>query len=80
MTAAIISLLAGLLGLGTWWVKRRAAKRDNPLEQHRQRYDKVDQDIITGSAAQNGAHLHADLDELERLERLRHTKGQGDQR
>lgn len=73
MTAAVLTILAALAGLLVWWVRRRSAQADDPLEQHRKRYAQIDEDIAGGDGAAAGAHAADDLDELDR--RLRHQNG-----
>src|ERR1051326_7907231 len=79
MIAAILALLAALVPLAVWWIKRRAAKTDDPLQQNRERYAQADADIARGDGVQAGVHGAADLDELDRLQTPK-RRGQGDQR
>ena len=74
MAASILAIIATLVGLGAWWWKRRAARQESPLDQNRERYRQIDDDIASGDAAQNAAHLASDLDECDRLLRERDRK------
>ncbi len=71
----IIALIAALVPLLVWWIKRRAQKKDDPLEQNRERYKQADADIARGDGVQAGIHGADDLDELDLLQRAK-----GDQR
>ena len=42
MTLAILGLLGALVPFGIWLWKRRAARQEDPREQHRQAYDQAD--------------------------------------
>jgi hypothetical protein len=64
-------LLTGIIGLLTlagtiWWALYQRDK--SPLEQNRDRYDEIDQDIAKGDSMAATAHADADLNELERLQ------------
>lgn len=71
MTAAILGIAASLIGLIVWWVKRSAAKADDPVQQNRDRYAQIDKDIEKKDSLGATAHATADLDELERLQNAR---------
>ena len=65
----ILALLAALVPLLIWWIKRAAEKRDDPIEQNRKRCAQADADIARGDGVAAGVNGAADLDELERLQR-----------
>ena len=67
MTAAILSLLAALIPFGIWLWKRRAAKRDDPIQQHRDACKEIQKPV----APVADTHLADELDELERLQRAK---------
>lgn len=78
MIETLLGLASGLVALLLWWLRRRAARRDNPLEQHRQRYENIDREMVRTPHQRPGAgrgSLADDLDELDRLQ-----KSQGDRR
>lgn len=75
MTLAILGIISALLPLLVWWIKRVAARRDDPISDHRKRYATIDQDIIKGASERASANASDDLDELERLERVQKSKG-----
>jgi hypothetical protein len=77
MTTAIISLATLLLGILFWFLKRRDAQTNDPLEQNRKRYEEIDRDIATQDSAAAALHSNSDLDELDRLQ---HAQTGGDQR
>lgn len=62
--AAAISIFLTLVYF-VW--KRVAAKKDDPLEQHRESYNEISKDLATRDSMRNSEHLHRDLDELDRL-------------
>lgn len=68
-TIAIVSLVTTVLGILFWWMKRSAAKKADPVEQNRNRYEKIDQQIASGDSDSITAGGGDDLDELERLQR-----------
>jgi hypothetical protein len=72
MTASILSLLAIGAAILWWWLQRQS----NPAQQNRERYQQIDLDIARKDSQGATAHSSLDLDELERLERLR-DKGPG---
>lgn len=67
-----LSLL--LLGGTVWWALYQ--RRQTPQQGNADRYEQIDQDIAEQDSEQATVHSTADLDELERLERLR-DKGAG---
>ena len=74
MTLAIIGLITAIAPFAVRWVYRRWARKDDPLEQHRVRYQQISRDIISQASERATVNATADLDELER--RVRH-KGVG---
>ncbi len=70
MTAAILTLLGTLAGFGVWLWKRHAAKQDNPLEQHRRKYEEIHHGPDRGP----DVCLSDELDELDRLQRAKGGK------
>lgn len=66
-TAAVGSAVAVVFGLIAWLLKKRAAAKADPVQQHRAKYEEIDQAIRSG---EDGGGLDADLLELER-ERMR---------
>ena len=77
MTTAIISLATLLLGILFWFLKRRDAQTNDPLEQNRKRYEEIDRDIATQDSSAAALHSNSDLDDLDRLQR---ATSSGDQR
>ena len=80
MTTAILTLLATLLGFAVWAIKRRAERKADPIEQHRERYEEIDREIAQGDGAGAAIKHWDDLDEIERLEKSqpnigRHANG-----
>jgi hypothetical protein len=69
MTTAILSLATLLFGILFWFLKRRDAQTNDPLEQNRKRYEEIDRDIATQDSAAAAVHSNSDLDELDRLHR-----------
>ena len=65
MTVAILGLLGALVPFALWLWKRRADRRDDPLEQHRQKYEQIEKPVRPVA----DLDLSDDLDELERLRR-----------
>lgn len=58
MTAAILTLLAGLASLALWWLQRRAARQADPQIQRTQADEQADQAV---------ARRAAGLDDVNRL-------------
>lgn len=73
MIAGIISLAGLLVGLLAWWIKRRAARKDDPKEQVHERYEQIDQDIAKGDSMALTLHADNDLDTFERLQNDRES-------
>lgn len=74
MLTSILAIVAALAGLAAWWLQRKAARNDNPLEQHRQRYRDADQEIGAIKEGGVGSGLSDDLDELDRLQRAKNSR------
>jgi hypothetical protein len=79
MTTAIISLVSLVLGITFWFLKKRDAQRNDPLNQNRNRYEQIDHDIATQDSDAATVHSNSDLDELDRLQRTATETG-SDQR
>ncbi len=73
MVTGIIALVAALVPLVIWLVKRWAGRRDDPAEQNRRRYEQAELDVARRDGA--GASRHG-LDDLDELDRLRRAKGE----
>ena len=71
MATGILSLVATLLGILFWWLKRSAAKAADPIEQNKNRYAQIDKEIASGNSGDLTIGGGADLDELDRLQRAR---------
>lgn len=69
MTLAILGIVSALVPVVFWWMQRRAKRRDDPIQQHRERYAQIDRDIIEGASKRATAHASDDLDELDRLQK-----------
>lgn len=75
MITSLIALLVALVPFVLWLYKRRAARRADPLQQHRDRYQQIDRDLIARAGQAASAHSADDLAELERRLRARiHTE------
>lgn len=71
-TAAILSLISTVLGIGFWLIKRKAASNDDPIEQHRKEVLRAEGVL----AAEDGARVAVELnDALSDLERLQISQG-----
>jgi hypothetical protein len=68
---AIISLTTLVLGILFWFLKRRDAQTNDPLQQNRNRYEEIDRDIATQNSSAAAVHGSSDLDDLERLQRAK---------
>ena len=53
------------------FVKYKIKKSEEPLEQHRKRYAQIDKDIAEQDSEQATFNATADLDELDRLQKLK---------
>ena len=67
MIAAILSLVGLILGFAIRAIYRKWERDDDPIHQHKVRYEQAERDISSGN--QNSATVHggSDLDELDRL-------------
>lgn len=77
MTASILAIVAALVGITVWAVRRRASRLDSPTEQHKRRYEAIDRSIVEGDGKKAGTDLAYDLDALDRLKRLQDGKAGG---
>lgn len=64
MTILILKIAAACTPLLIWWLWRRLKRKDDPLQQHRDRYDEaqIEPKPVADTA------LADDLDELHRLQ------------
>jgi hypothetical protein len=69
MTAAILAILAAVIPLVVWLVRRSIEKSDDPKEQHRKRVESAESAIAKGDADALSANLAS------MLQRLREAKG-----
>ena len=67
----LVSVLAPILAPLIVWLIAELTKQTNPLDEHKQRYDQIEKDILNGDLNGNST-----LD-LEQLERLRLAQSQG---
>ena len=79
MTAGIIAILAALVPFVIWLYRSHASAKADPKTENETRYEQINNDLAAGDGVRAGLDGSADLDELDRLERLRDA-GQGDQR
>jgi hypothetical protein len=77
VTAAILGLLAALVPLLVWLIRRRLTAQDDPTQQHRDRISDLDSDIATRDVDAANTHAARDLDELERLQNTRPRDSHG---
>jgi hypothetical protein len=68
MVTGLITLAGTLVAGLFWWMKWRAARAADPVQQNRNRYEQIDADISRGNSLAATEHATADLDELERLQ------------
>jgi hypothetical protein len=61
-----------------FFLKRKAKKDDDPLEQNKQRTEQIDKDIAKEDSKQATLNASADLDELERLQKLKSDSKRSD--
>ncbi|HEX9232710.1 MAG TPA: hypothetical protein VF849_01540 [Blattabacteriaceae bacterium] len=54
-----------------FFLKRKARKLDDPLEQHKKRIEQIDKDIKSENSIQATLNATSDLDELDRLQKLK---------
>jgi hypothetical protein len=69
-TVAILTIFAALIPFGIWLYRKNADAAADPLEQNRERYEKIDDDIAKGNSQAATANTGNNLDELERLRAL----------
>jgi hypothetical protein len=79
MTTGIIAILAALVPFLIWLYRSHASAKADPKIENETRYAQINHDLAAGDGVRAGDNGSADLDELERLERLRDAR-QGDQR
>jgi hypothetical protein len=72
MASGIVSLLVIGATIFWWWLRRKT----DPTQENRDRYKQIDLDIAKQNSQDATIHSTSDLDELERLERVR-DKGAG---
>ena len=65
MTLAILGLLATIIPFVIWLWQKGIVAADDPLVQHKNRYDQIEKDIAAGRS--NPAASSDDLDTLDRL-------------
>jgi len=71
MTIAILTILASLVQLLVWWVRRAAAKKDDPWQQHENHRETIAKEIIRNDETAANQSLDADLDRLSILHSIR---------
>ena len=71
MLTGLFSFLGEAFKLLFFFVQRGEARRNDPLEQHRQRYEELDRNLDRGDATAAVVAGARDLDELERLQHAR---------
>ena len=72
MTTAILGLLAIVLPLAVWLIRRAINKHDDPTEDQRRRYEEIDRQIAQSD--QRGTNESV-TDDLRRLRALRGDPG-----
>ena len=77
MTIAILTILAALVPLLVWWVRRAAAKKDDPWQQHENHRETIAKEIIHNDETAANQSLDADLDRLHSLEQHSPPGGNG---
>ena len=68
MSAAILSILAALVPLAVWLIRRRVARADDPTEQQEKRYEQNAREIINDDEAAANRRLDNDLRRLRALQ------------
>lgn len=63
----ILPIIATVLGLAFWLLRRGIEHHDDPSNQHENRYETIDKDIASRNSEDATAHATADLDELDRV-------------
>ena len=71
MAVGIIGLIGALVPLLIWWLKRRAARADDPACQNKARHVQAELDVWKKDGPRASVHGLADLDELDRLRRAK---------
>jgi len=64
MTIAILTILGSLVPLLVWWVRRAAAKHDDPAEQHENKRESIAKEILRNNETAANRSLDDDLDRL----------------
>jgi len=64
MTIAILTIIGSLVPLLAWWVRRAAAKHDDPTEQHEDKRESIAEEIVHNDEAAANRPLDDDLDRL----------------
>ncbi len=67
MIKAILQIVNKLL----FFLKRKFKKSDDPLEQHKKRYEQIDKDIKSEDSSKATTNADSDLNEWERLQKLK---------
>ena len=67
----VIGLVCALVPLLVWWLKRRAARADDPAVQNEARHVQAELDVWRKDGPGASRHGLADLDELDRLRRAK---------
>lgn len=77
--SASLAIAVPLVGLLVWWIKRKAAKSDDPKEQLKETYREIDQAISKGDAGV--ADINRMVADMERMQDARgsHSGEQGNQ-
>ena len=71
MAVSIIGLVCALVPLLVWWLKRRAARADDPAVQNEARHVQAELDLIKRDGEAASRHGLDDLDQLDRLSRAK---------
>ena len=71
MAVGIIGLIGALVPLLIWWLKRRAARADDPACQNKARHVQAEVDVWRKDGPVASRHGLDDLDELDRLRRAK---------
>jgi len=71
LAVSIIGLVCALVPLLVWWLKRRAARADDPAVQNEARHVQAELDVWRHAGDSASQHGLADLDELDRLRRAK---------
>ena len=68
MTLSIIAILAALIPLLVWFIRRQAARRDDPLNQKEKRHEEISRQIIHDDETAANRTLDDDLRRLHSLQ------------